>query len=93
MVYKEKWKRGNTEDGWEEEEGARRSWRKEKMMEQVGALGLNQEVLRENWITGCCVKMQQWETSKYVVCRSGASAGDRGGLVAGLDQICQSCWA
>lgn len=92
MVYKEKWKRGNTEDGWGEE-GARRSWRKEKMIEQVGALGLNQEVLRENWITGCCVKMQQWETSLYVVCRSRAAAGDQGGLVAGLDQFCQSCWA
>lgn len=91
MVYKEEWKGGNTEDGWGEE-GARRSWRKEKMMEQVGALGLNQEVLRENWITGC-VKMQQWETSLYVVCRSRATAGDRGGLVAGLDQFCQSCWA
>lgn len=72
--------------------GGGRSWRKEKMIEQVGALGLNQEVLRENWITGC-VKMQQWETSLYVVCRSRATAGDRGGLVAGLDQFCQSCWA
>lgn len=45
------------------EEGARRSWRQEKMIEQVGALGLNQEVLRENLITGCWVQMQQWETS------------------------------
>lgn len=74
MVYKEKWKKGNTEDGWGEE-GARRSWRKEKMIEQVGALGLNQEVLRENWITGCCVKMQQWETSLHVVCRRSGWSG------------------
>lgn len=58
------------------------------MREQVGTLGLNQEVLKENQITGCRVKMQLWETSKY-----GATAGDQGGLVAGLDQFCLSRWA
>lgn len=43
------------------EKGARRSRRKkEQERKQVRTLGLNQEVLKENWITGCCVRMQLW---------------------------------
>lgn len=69
-----------------------RSRRKER--HQVGTLRLNEEVLKENWITGCCVKMQPLETAlMHVLFSSGATAGDKGGLVAGLEHFCRSCWA
>lgn len=47
---KEEWKWGNTKD---RERGGRSAEEQEKEREQVETLGVNQEVLKENWIR-CC---------------------------------------